>query len=308
MKSILITGGTGLVGKALIKMLLQKEYSVTVLSRNTAPVKQADTVNYAFWDIKNEMIDISAVTSADAIIHLAGAGVMDKKWTPKYKKEILESRTKSTDLLIKTLKENTHKVQVMVCASAIGWYGADEIICHKFTEEEPVDSAFLGEVCRQWESSSQPAEALGIRVCRLRTGIVLSGEGGAYIEFKRPIKFGIAAILGSGKQMISWLHIDDLCRAYIQAIETHTMSGSYNAVAPVPVSNKVLTLKAAETARGKYFLPVHVPKFVLKILKGNRSIEILKSATVSADKIQKAGFTFNYPDIQSAINEIEKKQ
>lgn len=308
MPNILITGGTGLIGKKIIKHLLQKKYTVTVLTRNKEGINEQDGVTYKLWDVKKKTIDIPAVTSADAIIHLAGAGVMDKKWTAEYKKEILESRTKSSELLIQTLKENPHKTKVIVSASAIGWYGADKTRGHFFKEEEAADTEFLGEVCRQWEESLKPAEEIGIRVCKLRTGIVLSGEGGAYTEFKKPVKFGIAAILGSGKQMISWIHIDDLCRAYIYAVENAGMTGSYNAVAPIPVSNKALTLKIADIVRGKHFLPLHVPKLFLEILKGGRSIEILKSATVSAAKIQEEGFTFLYPEINAAVCEIEKKE
>ena len=307
MRTILITGGTGLVGKALVKHLVQKNYQVIILTRSIKDLKTTNNVSYALWNVKENTIDIEAVKKADAIIHLAGAGVMDKKWTDEYKKEIEESRTKSSELLIKTLRNNVHKVQVIVSASAIGWYGEDTIPGHYFTENDKPDPAFLGIVCKKWEESIEPAEALGIRVIKLRTGIVLSKYGGAYPEFKSSLKFGVASFLGSGKQMVSWIHIDDLCRQYIFALENEGVHGSYNAVAPNPVSNKTLTLTIANKVKGTFFIPIHVPQIALTVLMGTRSIEILKSATVSADKIKKDGFVFLYPAIETAVAAIEKE-
>jgi uncharacterized protein len=307
MRTILITGGTGLVGKALIKQLTQKGYDVIVPTRNLQNTKNMQNVSYVPWNVKKGTIDIEALKKADAIIHLAGAGVMDKKWNENYKKEIEESRTKSSALLINTLKEIEHKVKVLVSASAIGWYGEDKISNHYFIENENADDEFLGMVCKKWEQSVEAAEAIGIRVCKLRTGIVLSNEGGAYKEFKAPLKFGLATILGNGKQIVSWIHIDDLCRQFIFALENEKMNGSYNAVAPRPVSNKTLTLEIAKRVKGKYYIPIHIPGFVLKFLLGGRSIEILKSTTVSCEKIKADGFTFLYPSIEAAVKEIERK-
>ena len=308
MRTILITGGTGLIGNRLVKLLIHKNYRVIILTRNPENKSGDERTEYALWDPARGTIDGEAVRSADGIIHLAGAGVMDKKWTEAYKKEILESRAKSAALLIQALGANVHRLKVFVSASATGWYGPDKIPGHFFTEDEPADTAFLGEVCRQWEESTEQAEALGIRVCRLRTGIVLAAEGGAYKEFRAPLKFGLATILSTGKQMVSWIHADDLCRQYIFALENENMRGSYNAVAPEPVTNKTLTLTIAKAARGKFYLPIHVPAFILKIMMGGRSVEILKSVTVSCEKIKQQGFTFFYPGIEAAVEEIEKKK
>jgi uncharacterized protein len=280
MPTILITGGTGLVGKSLVQQLLQKNYEVIILTRKLTETEHQKNVSYALWNVKEGTIDIEALKKADAIIHLAGAGVMDKKWNEVYKKEIEESRTQSSALLINTLRKIDHKVKVLVSASAIGWYGEDRIPNHYFTENEKADETFLGLVCKKWEQSVETAEPLGIRICKLRTGIVLSDDGGAYKEFKAPLKFGVASILGNGKQMVSWIHIDDICRQYIFALENEKLSGSYNAVAPMPVNNKTLTLEIAKKIKGKFYIPIHVPTFVLKIMMGDRSIEILKSATV----------------------------
>jgi uncharacterized protein (TIGR01777 family) len=155
-----------------------------------------------------------------------------------------------------------------------------------------------------WEQSIEPITQLDKRLVKLRTGIALSNEGGAYAEFKKPLRFGIAGILGSGKQVISWIHMDDLCRMYIYAIENEKLSGSYNAVAPFPVDNKNLILKMANLVRGQFYIPAYLPKFLLKIILGEKSIEILKSTTVSCEKIKAAGFTFLYPSIDAALKEL----
>ena len=307
MRTILITGGTGLVGKKLVQHLIQKNYEVIILTRKLTDAPHQKNVSYALWNVKEGTIDVDALQKADAIFHLAGAGVMDKKWDEAYRKEIEESRTKSSALLVNTLQKIDHKVKVLVSASAIGWYGEDKIPNRYFTENENADEAFLGMVCKKWEQSVEAAEQLGIRVCKLRTGIVLSNDGGAYKEFKAPLKLGVASILGNGKQMVSWIHIDDLCRQYLFALENDKINGSYNAVAPKPVSNKTLTLEIAKNVKGKFYIPVHVPTFVLKIMMGSRSVEILKSATVSCEKIKEAGFTFLYPSVEVAVEEIEKK-
>lgn len=302
MQNVLITGGTGLVGKHLTKHLLNSGYSVTILTRKL-PAKFQHTIQYALWDVPNKKIDLDAVKAADYIIHLAGAGVVDKKWTAAYKDEILQSRTQSSTLIVSTLQEHENKVKAVVSSSAIGWYGAD-IGNQPFVESDSPAPGFLGDTCKLWEQSIEPVQALGKRLVKLRTGIVLSNEGGALVEFKKPIQFGIAGILGSGKQMISWIHIDDLCRMFIEAMENELLSGSYNAVAPQPASNEKLTLTLASIMKGRFFIPMPVPQFILKLMLGERSTEILKSATVSSKKIEAAGFNFLFPSIESALKDL----
>lgn len=260
-------------------------------------------LSFAKWDIQNNSIDEEAIKKADCIVHLAGAGVADKRWTAKRKKEIQESRTKSSALIVDALKRIPNNVKAVVSASAIGWYGPDPSVPNSksFQEEDPSDDAFLGETCRLWEESIEPVTELGKRLVKLRTGIVVGKEGGALTEFKKPIKLGVAAILGGGRQMISWIQLDDLCRMYLFAIENEHMHGAYNAVAPSPVSNKELVITLATYMRGKFFIPIHVPSFVLKIVLGEMSIEVLKSATVSCEKIKNEGFTFLYPSIEAAL-------
>ena len=308
MQTVLITGGTGLVGKSLTNHLINKGYKLIILTRSLRGKINSNNISYAAWDIQQQTIDIKAVQSADIIIHLTGAGVVDKRWTDKYRKEILESRTMSSKLIIDTLKQHSNRVKTIVSSSAIGWYGPDKKNNRPFIETDEHADDFLGQTCFAWEESIDVASSMNIRVCKLRTGIVLSKEGGALAEFKKPIRFGIAAILGSGKQMISWIHIDDLCRMFIYAIENQTMNGSYNAVSATPVSNKALTLVLAEKLRGKSFIPIHVPAFVLKLVMGNSSIEVLKSTTVSNKKIMAAGFTFLFPSVEYSIAELTGKK
>ena len=309
MAVVLITGGTGLIGSNLTRRLIERNHEVIVLSRDRSKNTENQKMQYAYWNIGKQVIDKSAFMKADHIVHLAGAGVMDERWTESYKKEIVESRTETSKLLIKYLKETNHHVTSFVSASAIGYYGDDTKMMNDggFVESDPPDKSFLGDTSVKWEKSVDPVKDLGIRLCKLRTGIVLGNDGGAYPEFKQPVKFGIAAILSSGKQMVSWIHIDDLCSIYMDCIFLEKMHETYNAVAPFPVTNKELTITIAEAIRSKFYIPVHVPEFVLKLMLGQKSIEILKSATVSAGKILETAFRFEYPTIDLAIADLTGK-
>jgi uncharacterized protein len=301
MSKICITGGTGLIGKRLTALLSAQGHEVVILSRTA---KQGnDMVAFAAWDPSKGMIDAEVLRSCDAVVHLAGAGVAEKRWTAKRKQEIADSRTQSSALLVKTLTKDKGSVQSIISSSAIGWYGPDEVDGKPFVETDKPFDDFLGQTCLQWEQSIESVEQLGIRLVKLRTGIVLSNDGGALKEFKKPLQFGLATILGGGKQIISWIHIDDVCRMFIHAIDKN-ITGVYNAVAPKPVSNKELTLALAKKMRGNAFITAPVPSFALKLVLGEMSIEVLKSTTVSADKIQQAGFQFLYPSLDAAFNEL----
>ncbi len=309
MPTVLITGGSGTIGKRLSQMLADKGYGVIVLTRQpiTANNIVSEKISFARWDVSNNIIDKDAVLKADYIIHLAGAGVADKRWTKSRKEEIQQSRTKSSALIVTVLKENSNKVKAVISASAIGWYGGDlKEKPEAFTETDMAADNFLGETCRLWEESIQPVAALGKRLVILRTGIVLSNSGGAFTEFKKPLKAGVAAILGNGEQIISWIHTDDICRMYIYAIENENIAGVYNAVAPKPISNKILVLLMAKLLRGKFFISIHIPSFVLKLMLGQMSIEILKSATVSSTKIKETEFQFLYPSAEAAVKGLIK--
>lgn len=298
-----------MVGKRLTELLITGGYDVIILSRNSSASRQKmPGVAYADWDIMAQTIDEWAISKATHIIHLAGAGVADKRWSDKRKQEIVSSRTQSSSLIVKALQEIPNNIESVISASAIGWYGADTAASRKngFTEDAPPDPAFLGETCRLWEESIHPVEKLGKRLVKLRTGIVLSAHGGALQEFKKPLKAGIAGILGNGQQVVSWIEIDDLCRMYIHALENARVHGVYNAVAPGPVTNKQLTLALAQQMHGRFYIPIHVPSIILKMVLGEMSIEVLKSSTVSCDKIKKTGFTFLYTTVEMALAQIVK--
>lgn len=301
MATICISGGTGLIGTALSRYLSAKGHAIIILSRKPKPSSQQG-ISYAAWNVEAGTIDKEAIASCDYIIHLAGAGVAEKRWTKKRKAEILNSRVESGRLLVKTLQETTNHVKAIISSSAIGWYGPDTGTV--FDETAPAYHDFLGSTCKQWEDAIEPVTKLNKRLVKLRTGIVLSNEGAALKEFKNPLQFGLATILGTGKQMVSWIHINDLCRMYEYAMENEHLNGVYNAVAPNPVSNKDLMITLAKKTRGKAFITIPVPAFVLKIVLGEMSIEVLKSATVSSAKIQSAGFQFLFPTIEAAMNEL----
>ena len=294
-----------MIGSALASELLNRNYDVIVLTRSPEKYLNTSRLSYAKWDIDKQTIDGDAVTKADYIVHLAGEGVADKRWTPKRKKQIAQSRIDGSTLLIKALQENVNNVKAVISASGIGWYGWQSNNQEPFEETDPAAEDFLGATCRQWETSIDPVISLGKRLVKFRTGIVLSKEGGAIKEFKKPLRFGIATILGNGKQVMSWIHIDDLVRLYIYAIETERVNGVYNAVAPHPATNKKLIIQLARTMRGKFYVPIFVPSFILKMVVGELSIEVLKSATVSCKKIKREGYSFLYPSLASALHHVK---
>jgi uncharacterized protein (TIGR01777 family) len=311
----MITGGTGMIGSELSKMLADNGYNVIILSRNPLQTaKEHDykerevyfrnngTVYYSRWDIDKQYIDPVALAEADYIIHLAGASVAEKRWTESRKKEILESRTLSSEFIVKALRDNPNKVRAVISSSATGWYGADN--GKPFTETDPPSQDFLGQTCQAWENSISGVQALGKRLVILRTGIVMSNKGGALKEFRKPLRTGVAAVLGSGNQVISWIHIEDLCRLFLHAIDEKEMSGVYNAVAPNPATNKELTGLLAKHITNSRHINVKVPEFALRLALGEMSTEVLKSTTVSSAKVQSTGFQFIYPRLDRAIENL----
>ena len=310
MHTILITGGTGLIGKALSKILLQKGYEVIILTR--FPEKQVTNslfLSYAKWDLVNQFIDAEAIRKADYIIHLAGTSIAEKRWTEKRKKEMLDSRVKGSELVFKLLSENENKVKAIFCASAIGWYGEqqnnadkkEEISQRGFIESDPAATDFFGQTCKLWEDANQKFALLNKRLVIFRIGILLSKEGGFLKEIKRPIDFGIAPIIGSGKQLVSWIHIDDLVRMLIWSIENENISGVFNAVSNEPVTFKELITQYAQIKRGRFFISLYIPSFILKLMLGELSKEIVKSVHVRNTKIKEQGFSFLFPHIHSAL-------
>ncbi len=305
MAHVIITGGTGLVGRRLATQLAGAGYQVSILTRRPQAARSwHSAIRFAGWDVAAGTLDTDVLATADAIVHLAGAGVVDKSWTPAYKQEIVDSRVQSAGLIAKSLATHPNRVKVVVSASAIGWYGADADGAVPFEETAPADTGFLGETCRLWEEAMAPVAQLGKRLVYTRIGIVMAIEGGALPQFKNSLKFRVAGIIGSGSQVVSWIHIDDLCGIIRYAIENEALTGAYNAVAPSPVSNRELNLALGRAMYGKWFLALPVPRFVLQLMLGERSIEVLKSTTVSAKKITAAGYHFRYSTINEAMEQL----
>jgi uncharacterized protein (TIGR01777 family) len=306
MDSVIITGGTGLIGTVLSKFLVARGFEVIILSRDPKAHRSSSPgISYAAWNIEEQSANEEAFQKAKYIIHLAGAGVADKPWTEKRKKEIVESRTKSSALLIKAMSQIPNQIVSVVSASAIGWYGQNNPGLG--IETDPPDPGFLGETCRAWENSIQPVAALGKKLVILRTGLVLSNDGGAFPAFAKPVRYGIAGILGTGKQMISWIHIEDICRLYMEAMVNPSWSGIYNAVSPNPVNNRNFTMALAKKMKGSFFIPIPVPDFILRLMLGERSIEVLKSSHISSNKLKQQGFQFIYPTIDAAFRELVER-
>ncbi|UAM98592.1 TIGR01777 family oxidoreductase [Polaribacter litorisediminis] len=291
MAKILITGGTGLVGTRLTKMLIDKKHEVIILSRNPK------NKNEFKWDIAKNYVDQKAFENTDYVIHLAGAGIADKRWTYERKKVIIDSRVQTANLLFKTIKENKIHLKGFISASGIGYYGAitTQTI---FKESDPVGNDFLGEVCQKWEDAAHQFEGLNIPVTILRTGIVLSKQGGALEKMKLPV----ISPIGSGKQYVPWIHLDDLCYMYIQAIEGN-LKGIFNAVAPEHHTSITFS-KALAKSLNRPYIGICVPSFMLKLLFGELSIILLEGSRISAKKIEKNGYSFRFKTLKKALNAL----
>jgi uncharacterized protein (TIGR01777 family) len=305
MKTVLITGGTGLLGTRLTQLLVSNNLKVIILSRSLKESTNKQ-IQYAKWNIEQQTIDNWAIEQADYIIHLAGASVAEKRWTKERKEEIIQSRTKTSELIVESLKKINNKVEAIISTSAIGWYGADteKSIKNGFNENEKSDNNFLGTTCKLWEESIAPVLGLNKRLVILRVGVVLSKNGGAFVEFIKSFQFKIAAILGNGKQIVSWIHIDDACNMYLHAINNKNINGIFNCVAPKPVTNKNLIKTIAQLWHRGFYIPFYIPSFLIKIILGSFSIEVLKSTNISSEKIENSGFQFQYPTIDKAIQQL----
>ena len=299
MKTVLITGGSGLIGRHLTPLLQQNGYRVIHLNRSIPAKPIAETY---LWDVHKQTIDERAVKEADYIIHLAGAGIADKKWTTERKKEIIDSRTESIHLLFKSIQQTNTSLKGFVSASGVGIYGA--ITSEKiFSEEDLPATDFLGITCKLWEGAADAFVKSGIRVVKIRTGVVLSEKGGALEQIAKPIWFFVGSPLGNGKQYVPWIHLDDICNIYLKAIEDETMHGVYNAVAPTHITNKELTKTIAKTLHRPIIIPP-VPSFLLKILLGEMSVIVLEGSRVSCKKIQDTGFVFVHNKLDEALKNL----
>lgn len=299
-QTILITGGTGTVGTQLKSLLKSQGNVVKILSRKSDPEKGI----YA-WDIGRKYIDPMAWEGVTSVIHLAGAGVAEKRWTDARKKEIIDSRVASTRLLFDQIYEKKIALDSFVSASAIGIYGFDtgDIL---LDESSPKGNGFLSDVTAEWEKEVNKISTLGIRTVLVRIGIVLSPEGGALVEMAKPIKFGVGAPLGSGKQWLSWIHIDDLCKLFLFAVENASVNGPVNAVAPEPVTNEVFMSTLAKSLHKPFFLP-KVPAFIMNLLVGEMAQMILGGNKVLTEKAIQQGYKYKFGSLKEALNDLVQK-
>lgn len=297
MTSILITGGTGLIGKHLSHLLRAKGYTVSVLSRD-----KTDRPNTFYWNLEDNFIDPKAIRQANYIIHLAGANIAKKRWTKKQRKLIISSRVHSTNLLFKKVKELNPTLKGFIVASGIGYYGATT--CAKiFTEQDTPGEDFISTVCKLWEKASLQFNSINVRTVIFRTGVVFSKNGGAFNKLSKPIKLGLGAIIGSGEQYTPWIHIEDLCQLYVHAIENSEIQGVYNAVAPEHITNKSLIKSIATITNKRLWLP-NIPAFFLKLILGEMAVIILEGSRISFEKIKNIGFKFSYPTLNLAIDNL----
>ena len=298
MQKVIITGGTGLVGKRLSALLANKGYTVNILCRNPK------NANEYKWNIEKHFLDNKVFKDAIAVIHLAGAGVADKRWSEDRKKEIINSRVETAQLLHQHLAKEQHNIQHFISASAVGFYGdrGNEIL----TETTSNGKDFLAEVCQLWEKEADTFADLNMAVSKIRIGIVLSKDGGALPKLDFPIKFGIGAYIGNGKQYVPWIHIDDLCQIFISILENKIKPGIYNACSPDIKTNKQMGETIARVLH-KPFIPAPAPTFIIKTVLGEMSAILLMSNNCSSKKIQEAGLQFQFPTLVEALKDIYKK-
>lgn len=297
---VLIAGGSGLLGTRLTILLQKKGYKVAHLSRSP-PSGQADKTFQ--WDPDEGKIEPAAVDSAHYIVNLSGAGVADHRWTDANKDKILKSRTNSTRLLYQELKSTGYQPKAFISASGINYYG-DENGALWLYESSPAGEGFLAEVCKAWEAEAEKISELNIRLVTLRIGVVLSTEGGALPQLLTPTRLGLAAPIGSGKQYMSWIHIDDLCAIIIKAMEDDSMQGIYNAVAPGPETNGRFMQTLAGVLDKPYIAP-RVPSPAIKLVMGaERAGIVLGSLRIASEKIQKSGYQFQFGTLRPALNDL----
>jgi len=292
-----------LLGRSITELLLHNGYQVAWLTRKGA---KSLPIKHFFWDIPNNEIDTKAIEFADIIIHLAGAGIADKPWKVARKQEIIDSRVDSTNLLVSALKQHNKKPELVLAASAVGYYGAITDT-HVFVESDAPAADFLGTTTQLWELATDQFRALGIKTIQYRISAVLAPEGGALPKMMTPVKLGLGAALGNGKQWMPWIHISDLSRMFLFAIENDIKEGVYNAASPAKDNNKQFMRMLAKVLNRPFVLPP-VPGIVMKLMLGEMADMVLKGSAVSTEKIQKTGFEFKYPELKPALQQLLQKE
>lgn len=297
-KRILITGATGLVGRKLIEELISEGHQIHILSRRD---KQIANVKVFLWDVAKKQIDKNAFSGVDTIVHLAGEGIADKKWTDERKKQIIDSRVDSANLLYDTIAELRVPIKTFVSASAVGYYGnrGEE----NLTEDSKPGTGFLADCCVKWEAAANRGIDMGIRVAKIRIGVILSREGGALKSMEKPVQFYVGAPLGSGCQWIPWIHLDDIVGIFKKAVENDKFYGAFNASAPYPVTNKTLT-KAIAKQLHRPVWPITVPAFALKSILGEMAEVVLNSDNTTSQKLLDSGYQFQFLNLDEALKAI----
>lgn len=301
MVKILITGGSGSIGRYLIPRLLFNMYQVSIIGRTEKKIPRVESYT---WNLEKEELDERALRGVTHIIHLAGAGIADKPWSPSRKKEIVESRVKPLQMLAKALSNRNQRIEAIISSSAVGYYGgltSDTI----FDETARSATDFLGSTCKMWEDAVQLFKPLADREVRIRTSVVLMNDAGALPQLVRPTKLGFGAAVGSGKQWMPWIHIDDLVELYVEAIINKNLHGAYNAAAPEHVDQTTMIKGIGKALERPTFLPP-VPKFLMKTVLGEMSTVITEGSRVSSQKLIDTGFEFKFTELQQALNDLLK--
>ncbi len=298
---IIVTGASGLIGSALVSSLLTQGHQVTTLVRQESQQRTQMDVNAVPWNPTAGELDAARLVGHDAAVHLAGESIAEGRWTDEKKRRIRASRIESTRLLAESLAQLQTRPHTFVCASAIGYYGdrGAEVL----TEASAPGTDFLAQVCREWEEASEPARAAGIRTVNLRFGVVLSEAGGALAKMLTPFKLGVGGRIGSGKQYMSWIALDDAVGAIAHALTNESVAGPVNVVAPQPVTNSEFT-KALGHALGRPTI-FPVPAFGLRLALGEMADALLlSSARVEPAQLKATGYQFNYPQLDAALRHV----
>ena len=303
MKSILITGGTGLIGTKLYKFLKEKHFNVIVLTRRES--LSIENKDFVLWDPEKNILDTNKIENIDCVISLAGESIDGSRWTNRYKKRIMDSRVISTRFLFTKLKSLKNKPKVLVSASAVGCYHEDTL--NEQDETSDLNHNFLGDVVKKWEFESRKFEDIGIKTSILRIGVVLSKEGGMLRKLYPLFLLGLGVPIGSGKQILSWVHIDDMVAIIFKCINEN-LSGIFNIVAPEKINNidftKLLSKRISFIRLPSF---IKAPKFLVRIIFGEQSTLVLNGLNISSKKIEKIGYVFKFPTMDDALKNIYNK-
>ena len=303
MKSILITGGTGLIGTKLYKFLKEKHFNVIVLTRRES--LSIENKDFVLWDPEKKILDTNKIENIDCVVNLAGESIDGSRWTNKYKKRIMDSRVISTRFLFTKLKSLKNKPKVLVSASAVGCYHEDTL--NEQDETSDLNHNFLGDVVKKWEFESRKFEDIGIKTSILRIGVVLSKEGGMLRKLYPLFLLGLGVPIGSGKQILSWVHIDDMVAIIFKCINEN-LSGIFNIVAPEKINNigftKLLSKRISFIRLPSF---IKAPKFLVRIIFGEQSTLVLNGLNISSKKIEKTGYVFKFPTMDGALKNIYNK-